>query len=125
MYLLLLQLKWNGTDLSSDRAEPKHRRDLSLGNRSCPRGIDCPFQDRGSDSIETLFKLADKIEQRYQKASSYVDQLTQSILAKAFQGELVPQDPNDEPVSVLLERIRAEREAEAKAAKKSTGKKGG
>jgi type I restriction enzyme S subunit len=37
--------------------------------------------------------------------------LDQSILAKAFRGELVPQDPNDEPASVLLQRIRAEREA--------------
>jgi len=38
-------------------------------------------------------------------------QLDQSILAKAFRGELVPQDPRDEPASVLLERIRASREA--------------
>ncbi len=37
--------------------------------------------------------------------------LNQSILAKAFRGELVPQDPNDEPASVLLDRIRAERAA--------------
>lgn len=35
--------------------------------------------------------------------------LEQSILAKAFRGELVPQDPNDEPASVLLEKIKAER----------------
>ncbi|MBD1902696.1 restriction endonuclease subunit S [Trichocoleus sp. DQ-A3] len=89
-----------------------------------------PFAEQQEivNRVETLFKLADQIEQRYQKARGYVDQLTQSILAKAFRGELVPQDPNDEPASVLLERIRAERakpETEAKAAKKSTGKKGG
>lgn len=63
--------------------------------------------------VEKLFKLADQIEQRYQKARAYVDQLPQSILAKAFRGELVPQDPTDEPASVLLERIRAEREQQA------------
>lgn len=77
--------------------------------------------------METRSKSADRIEQRYQKAKNHVDQLTQSILAKAFRGELVPQDPNDEPASVLLERIRTEREkreAEAKTAKKSTSKKG-
>ena len=37
--------------------------------------------------------------------------LNQSILAKAFRGELVPQDPNDEPASALLERIRARHKA--------------
>jgi type I restriction enzyme S subunit len=39
--------------------------------------------------------------------------LNSAILAKAFRGELVPQDPNDEPASALLERIRAERESSA------------
>ncbi len=46
--------------------------------------------------------------------------LDQSILAKAFRGELVPQDPNDEPASVLLERIRAQREAAEANGKKKT-----
>ncbi len=45
------------------------------------------------------------------------------MLAKAFRGELVPQNPNDEPASVLLERIRAEREAHAGSApKRSRGR---
>jgi type I restriction enzyme S subunit len=38
-----------------------------------------------------------------------LEQLDQSALAKAFRGELVPQDPNDEPASMLMERIQAER----------------
>ena len=49
--------------------------------------------------------------------------LNSSILAKAFRGELVPQDPNDEPASELLERIRKEREAAPN--KKPRGKKSG
>jgi type I restriction enzyme S subunit len=58
--------------------------------------------------VEALFALADQIQVRYEKAKAYVDKLTQSILAKAFRGELVPQDPKDEPASLLLERIRRE-----------------
>src|SRR3990172_11905399 len=56
--------------------------------------------------VEALLKTADEIEVRYKKAKGYVDKLTQSILAKAFKGELVPQDPNDEPAEKLLERVR-------------------
>jgi type I restriction enzyme S subunit len=56
--------------------------------------------------VEALFKTADALEARYRKAKAHVDKLTQSILAKAFRGELVPHDPNDEPASALLERIR-------------------
>lgn len=73
--------------------------------------------------FQTFFQAADQIKQQYQEAKAYLDQLDQSILAKAFRGELVLQDPNDEPASVLLERIRAERaRREAKAVKKPKGK---
>lgn len=50
------------------------------------------------------------------------DMLRQSILKKAFSGQLVPQDPNDEPAAVLLERVRAEKAAQAKPAKSSRRK---
>jgi len=65
--------------------------------------------------VEALLTLADQLEARYHKAKAHVDRLTQSILAKAFRGELVPQDPAAEPASVLLERIRAERAKTAPA----------
>jgi type I restriction enzyme, S subunit len=55
--------------------------------------------------IEKLFAFADRLETRYQKARKKCDQLTPALLEKAFQGELVPQDPNDEPASILLEKI--------------------
>lgn len=59
--------------------------------------------------VEALFKKADEIEVRYKKAKAFVDKLTQSTLAKAFRGELVLQDPNDEPASALIEQIKAEK----------------
>jgi type I restriction enzyme S subunit len=59
--------------------------------------------------VEALFAMADRIEARCTAARAQAQRLTQLVLAKAFRGELVPQDPNDEPASVLLERIRAER----------------
>lgn len=64
--------------------------------------------------VEQLFAYADQLEAAVNNARARIDRLTQSILAKAFRGELVPQDPNDEPASVLLERIRTERTAQTK-----------
>jgi len=45
--------------------------------------------------------------------------IEQAALAKAFRGELVPQDPTDEPATVLLERIRAARAAEPAAPRRN------
>ncbi len=75
--------------------------------------------------VEALFKKADEIEERYKKAKAFVDKLTQSILAKAFRGELVPQDPNDPPASKLLKKIKLEKEKlnlNKKQKKKSAGR---
>jgi type I restriction enzyme S subunit len=62
--------------------------------------------------VESLFALADAVEKQYLAAKQRLDRLTQSLLAKAFRGELVPQDPNDEPAAELLKRIQAERHAQ-------------
>lgn len=57
--------------------------------------------------MESLLKYADRLEACYKAAKARVEQLTPALLSKAFRGELVPQDPKDEPAAVLLERIRA------------------
>jgi type I restriction enzyme S subunit len=76
-------------------------------------------QEEIVDRVESLYSLADQLEARLTIARKVVDRLTPALLAKAFRGELVPQDPGDEPASVLLERIRAARQAEAGAGKPS------
>ncbi|HEY9868324.1 MAG TPA: restriction endonuclease subunit S, partial [Candidatus Obscuribacterales bacterium] len=58
--------------------------------------------------VKGLLDLADSIERRCEVPLRAVSQLGGSILAKAFRGELVPQDPSDEPASELLKRIRTE-----------------
>ncbi|HIF9197821.1 TPA: restriction endonuclease subunit S [Photobacterium damselae] len=76
--------------------------------------------------VDQYFAFADTIEVQVKKTQARVDNLTPSILAKAFRGELVDQDPNDEPADKLLERIavaRKEAEALAKAAKKAPSTK--
>lgn len=65
--------------------------------------------------VEELFAFLNQLEVRAQIAQARIDGLTQSILAKAFRGELVPQDPNDEPASLLLDRIKAQRATAPKA----------
>ena len=65
-------------------------------------------QERISVITTELFELINKIEARYITAKARLDKLPQSLLAKAFRGELVPQDENDEPASVLLGRIKGE-----------------
>lgn len=65
--------------------------------------------------IEATHARADRLEAEADRAVMLLDRLETSILTKAFRGELVPQDPTDEPASALLDRIRADRAPTPKA----------
>lgn len=82
-----------------------------------------PEQTEIVKRVESLFAMADSIEERYKAARVKVGSLEPALLAKAFRGELVAQDPNDESASVLLERIKADRAAhDEKPARQSRAK---
>ena len=63
--------------------------------------------------IESRLSICDKIEESIEQSLKQSESLRQSILKKAFEGKLVPQDPNDEPASKLLECIKAQKEKTA------------
>ena len=75
--------------------------------------------------LEERFAAIEQQERGIDSALKQAETLRQAILKKAFSGQLVPQDPHDEPASVLLDRIRAEREkaVQNNRAKKSKRKK--
>jgi type I restriction enzyme S subunit len=75
-------------------------------------------QDEIVIEIERHFSQIDHLEHTITTSLRQADTLRQSILKQAFEGKLVPQDPNDEPASILLERIKAEKARHAAEVKK-------
>lgn len=79
-------------------------------------------QHRIMDDVTELRQAVERNAAEVLGAASRAHRLRRSLLTEAFAGRLVPQDPSDEPASVLLERIRAEREGQPKAKRKRKAK---
>lgn len=81
-----------------------------------------PFGEQGViiERIEDQLSVLDNADALSQRVLSKSKALRRALFARAFSGELVPQDPADEPASVLLDRIRAEREAQGGTTKRGT-----
>ncbi|MBU6257645.1 MAG: restriction endonuclease subunit S [Burkholderiales bacterium] len=93
-------------------AEGGNQPNLNLGKIK-EFGLQLPGLDEQAEivrRVETLFAFADRLEARLAQARSAVDRLSPSLLAKAFRGELVPQDPAEEPAAELLTRLAAQRD---------------
>ena len=107
-YLLHQQtfVKYATRNASGDRPRVKFEADLAEYKIKLPK-ID--EQNLIVEKIENAFSIVEDLNKIIRQNLDKAEQLKQSILKKAFEGRLVPQDPNDEPASVLLEKIKAER----------------
>ncbi len=78
-------------------------------------------QQRIADHLERIGVFAHSLEARRIAAHTLVEHLTPALLAKAFRSELVPQDPNDEPASAVLEHLRTLRAIDVPSGRQHRG----
>ena len=102
-----------------DRGYSRHFQFLEKAKIPIP-----PFteQEQIVSELEHHLSVADEIEATLDAELKRAERLQQSILKHAFSGKLIPQDPNDEPASVLLEKIQAEKAPQQPKRKKTIPK---
>ena len=110
------QLGRNFIEREAASSAGQHNVSLSLIHRMSVPLPPLAEQRRIVAEVERRLSVIQQAEAAVEASLQRAERLRQSILKRAFSGELVAQDPNDEPASALLERIRAQREAEQKAA---------
>jgi type I restriction enzyme S subunit len=108
---MCLQVKTDGVNQSNINAQ-------KLSNFVYPLPP-LPEQRRIVTAIDTAFAVIDEIERNKSDLQATITAVKKKILSLAIQGKLVPQNPADEPASVLLERIKAMRGKGASAAARS------
>lgn len=96
-------------------------------SRNFPLKVDIPIpplskQEQIVSEIERHLSVADEVEATIDVELKRAERLRQSILKHAFSGKLVPQDPNDEPASILLEKIQVEKTPQQPKRKKRATK---
>ena len=100
-----------GNDVKTDGVNQSNINGAKLSNYPFPY---CSIEEQREIAriLEKTFSLLDATEANIVQELEKADALRQSILKKAFTGQLVPQDPNDEPASLLLDRIKAAKAAQ-------------
>jgi type I restriction enzyme S subunit len=108
--------KWLSTDTLTQWAVSKSKATAGQSNLTLEVCRDLPIplcsaseQQEITRRVDKALSWMDRLAAEATSARRLIDRLDQSVLAKAFRGELVAQDPLDEPASVLLERIREKR----------------
>lgn len=122
---ILLTAPWWRRELEAAAASSAGQYNLSLRSLS-PFPIALPpreEQARIVAEVERQMSFIEACQRAVDAGLARSAALRRSVLKTAFEGRLVPQDPTDEPASVLLERIRAERAAAPKATSRRAGAK--